>query len=372
MTTIRTHDRGTFKKCQTLWWYTSFNGLNLQPLITNKNLAMGTAIHEGLRVMYDIKRQGDPEELIKAEAIAAFVDSLWNSGADSNLIPDLEALGVGMLSHYWEWRKEADKDWEILRTEVPFSVPIPLDRVGAKDLDNVTFIVDETSGKMYLAEKVWDDDLKTYMPKIVLYEGQLDIVARYKPTDSLWIWDHKTTANIYVDGYGWLPLDPQVGTYFWVAKEVLHLDVEGILFNFLGKYVPKEPALVYKGKALSKDHSQRTTKKLYMQAIQDHGFDYADYHDFLMAYEEPTYFHREEVFPTNDELVVIERDIVNDAMAMINAKGNYSVSPSSMNCRGCAFQHACKVRQYGGDVIQWLTVSGLYSTNKIYGVIDDE
>ena len=372
MTRIRTHDRGTFKKCQTLWWYTSFNGLNLQPVITDKNLGFGTAIHEGLRIMYDVKRQDDPEELLKAEAIAAFVDSLRNSGIADHLLFDLEALGVGMLSHYWEWRKEADKDWEIVRTEVPFSVPIPVDRVGAKDIDNVTFVADPADGRLYLAEKLWDETLKTYMPEPVFYEGQLDIVAKYKRTGKLWIWDHKTTATINVDGYGWLPLDPQVGTYFWVAKEVLHLDIEGILFNFLGKYVPKEPALVYKGKALSKAHDQRTTKQLYIKAIQDNGFDYADYHEFLMAYEEPTYFHREEVFPTNDELAVIERDIVNDATAIINAKGNYSVSPSSMNCRGCAFQQACKIRQYGGDVVQWLTVSGLYSTNKTYGAIADD
>ncbi|MEQ1675049.1 MAG: PD-(D/E)XK nuclease family protein [Chitinophagaceae bacterium] len=368
-TRIRTHDRMSFKRCRVFWEYTSPNRYNYTPIRPSIPLVFGTALHKGLEVLYNPETASDPREFVVQESLAAFVNSL-REGMGEYFTEDNklehESLGREMIQHYVRWIATADLDWEVVFTEVPFSIPIPLTQVGASEYSNISYYTDPGSDTHYLAERVSIEGLGTVTVP-VRYEGQLDLVVRHKRTGRVIIWDTKSTARLDVDGYGWLELDQQINAYYWAARNVLNIDVSGVGFNILKKSAPDEPELVYKGKALSKAKHQSTTKELYNKAIERYGFDPNDYAEFLASYEEPTYFHREEVIKFDTDLRMIEKFIAWEAMDIINKETKIYPNPNELNCKYCAFQAPCKIRHSGQDDIRWIDTSGLYVKNTSYG-----
>jgi hypothetical protein len=338
---------------------------------------MGTAIHAGLQALYSPAKLGEPEILTTAEAIVAFVESLRNAVSESDYdimkIDQLEELGRQMLTNYVAHAAERDKNWAVVYAEVPFSVPIPLTLASVKAYDDISFIVDAETGISYLAQIVYDPVSGSRVSRIIKFEGQLDIIFRHKTSGGLWIWDHKTRAHVQPDSFDWFELEPQVNTYYWVGYKALGLNIEGVLYNYLAKMTPKPPKLTYGGTALSLDKAQSTSKKLYVQAIKDNGFDPAKYVEFLSTYKEPTYFHREMVYRDPSDLELIERDLAFTVRDMIGAEDEIYPNPSEFNCKNCPFKFPCKIRHNGGDPIQWIDASGLYVKNKTYGVsLDNE
>lgn len=367
-TIIRTHDRMLFKKCRVLWNYQSPNRHNYTTVRPPIALAFGTAMHSGLEQWYRPELSADPIALRKAEAVVLFADTLKSLLTDhypDEQITELMDLGRAMLIHYIEHYANEHMEWLTEKTEISFSVPIPLERIGAKAYDNVTYIMQDD--KPYLAELVTIPGFGT-VPQLVKYEGQLDLISRLLKTGGLWIWDHKTIERLDIDGLLWLDQDDQVNAYYWIAYIVLGLQVDGILFNYLKKkHPPLPPKLLSNGKKLSVDKSQSTTIALYMKEIERYGFNPADYQEFLAAYESPVYFHREPVNKRAADLEQIEKDIVLQSREMISAGDNIYPNPNMLNCRNCPFQLPCKMRQRGEDDIQWISTSGIYKQNTDYG-----
>jgi len=156
-----------------------------KPVSPDGALAKGSLWHLVLEKHYEIlkghKRDSDESirrSLIEAEtAVQLFLFD--KSGNQS----DVQALITWMYAGYVETHR-ADEEWDIIGIERPFQVPL-LDHEGNES----------------------NYDLK----------GKIDLVAKDRNTGHLWIWDHKSGANLPSDMD--LDLDDQFGLYSWALKQ---------------------------------------------------------------------------------------------------------------------------------------------------------
>jgi hypothetical protein len=191
-------------------------------------LRFGTLIHAALAAYYipGQKRGPHPARTFKqlykqdAEAAGEFGFKVW----EDEIWADAETLGPDMLEHYVDYYGR-DDDWNVLVTEHPFTIKVRHD---------VPFV----------------------------YTGVLDLVARHRPTNKLWMWDHKSAAGIERDPK-WLLLDDQAGAYWTFGLEWLYRQgflkrkdkLAGIMFNFLRKQYRDDRPKNDAGLSLNQDGS---------------------------------------------------------------------------------------------------------------------
>jgi len=223
---LRTSERTTFERCRYLWYLNYV--LRRRPNIDRPPLRFGSLIHAALAAYYvpGDRRGPHPARTFKklyqqdADAAGEFgyrvdEDEVW---------ADAAVLGPAMMENYID-HYGRDSDWQVLVTEHPFSIRVRHD---------IPFI----------------------------YTGVLDLVARHKPTNKLWMWDHKSTAGIERDPR-WLLLDEQAGAYWTFGLEWLYRQgflkrnqkLAGLMFNFLRKAPPDERPRNSAGLSLNQDGS---------------------------------------------------------------------------------------------------------------------
>jgi hypothetical protein len=314
MQTIRTSDRGYFKRCRQLWNWTSVLRENLEPYQRVEALDLGTAIHAALESYYNPDRWGDyaAMEQEATNAFLAFVAEVEElvQEAPIDIEIDFEAqkeLGLGMLHHYFRWAPNHD-DFTPVRVEVEFEVPIPA------------------------------------LPEAV-YQGRVDLLA--EDEHGLWIVDHKTAGQF--GATEWLVLDDQCSSYAWALRKQLGLEVRGVIYNELRKKAPHKP-LILKNGTLSLNKSQETTYELYMEMISELGLSIGDY-DGILEYllsQNDRYFRRTRVTFNPQMLQLVEQRILLEAHEMIDDPAIYP-TPSRFNCTGCRFFAPCVALQEGAD-----------------------
>ncbi len=368
---IRNSDRALFKRCRFLWHCSSRNRLNYGSIGVTEALEFGTAIHAGMEVIHSSVNWENPIDILTAEAILKFKESMdkWRERlikldaffGTKNEVEwnEYVELGKQMLAHYIYWADVENTDWIPVKTEIEFEVPLPLTNVFEDAVyDSNLFRMKDIDGiPSCLA---YSHEHGDYLP--VYVQGRLDGLFKNLDDGSLWAWDHKTTGQM-PNNFDHLLLDTQAGTYYWATRRMLGMDVSGVVFNFLLKDYPKPPAILKSGK-VSKNKAQRTTKYLIREAIAELGLNPFEYQDFLNTFEEPSFFHREPVTKTSDELDQIQNDLVMEFMDMYNAR--IYTHPNMFNCRGCKFKKPCQIRQEGGDWYWYLNNSGMYAENNPY------
>lgn len=247
---LRTSERGDFKRCPWMWYMTWRQGL--RPVREPTWAVFGTAWHRAMEVYYpEGKKRGsllDASDMFLASLddlgrkIGVDIEDLEEEeirkkeekGTKVRLVPARE-LGPEMLRSY---AKEygADKDWHVVHSEQTFQINVP-------DPD----FADET---------------------IVVYAGTWDLLVWVVSERRYWLVDHKTAKTI--PGPGYLDLNDQVGSYPWVAREVLmhkgifkgNEEIAGIIFSY-AKKSPPDPRPTNKfGEALNKP-----TKDHYVAAL---------------------------------------------------------------------------------------------------------
>lgn len=392
---IRNSDRVAFKKCRMSWDFSSKLRQGIQSFTSAEPLEFGTATHEAMEVIYGEGWETDPPPIVTAEAITRFMDYMkgWRQRLiDLDLfygtymearMTELMTLGKGMLPRYMDYALANDSDWERVHTEIEFEVPIPVRDPQLKqkittashsffidgncawfDLKEVNGIEDCLVVTVEITNDIEHKYLKYeygYVHIPVYHQGRIDNLFRKRSTGKIWVWDHKTTSQIQND-YFWLDLDTQGGTYLWAVREVLGIDAEGVLFNFLLKELPAEPRILQSGK-VSKDKSQRTTKAKLTEAItRNPKCNIVEYATFLRDFEEAIYFHREEIYRSNNDLDSIGVAVALEAMDMIGDPSIYT-NPSQFNCQRCAFKHACRIRQDGGNPMDVLSTNVTFGQN---------
>lgn len=347
---IRTSDRAAFRRCRTRWDFTSKIRLNYEYVAGAEALDFGTAIHAAMEVFYDPARWDDPRSIVEAESTLAFQRHMedWKSRLKKANQWDLnsekwfehEALGLGVLKHYYDNISVEDTVWEPLMVEQEFEVPIPVPQGETPpppfDKDSEENLVAWLVGPGYTVP--------------VVYQGRIDLIMRHKETDKIYVWDHKTRKKF--DSYDHYELDTQCSSYVWAMKRILGVDIAGVIFQDIRKNFPKPPRELKSGK-LSKDKSQETTPKLYRAAITELGLDPTEYSDFLAELEAigKEYIRRIQVDRSDKELEIIERHIYHEALDMLNDPSIYP-NPDAFNCGNCAFREPCIMRQDGSDW-QW-------------------
>lgn len=316
---IRTSDRGTFKRCRTLWDFRSKIRQNYEPYARTQPLDFGTAIHAGLEAYYNPDTWGSltMQQIAARHAFLESIDEIQQKvkfGAlefEEQFNEDRE-LGLAMLDNYFTWAPSQDNFKPIL-TEIEFEVPMIFWRHG------------------HLQDFV--------------YQGRVDLVV--EDEFGYWIVDHKTAAQLA--GVDWLPLDDQCGSYAWALQKMLGLKIRGVIYSELRKKAP-HPPLVLKNGQLSKNKQQDTSLEMYLAAIKENNLDEDDYTEFLdYLVENPKdWFRRTPVQYTQRQLELQEERIKLEAREMLMNPNIYP-SPSRINCQGCQFFAPCLAVQEGSD-----------------------
>jgi len=246
---LRTSERTTLKACEFRWDMTY--GHDMEPITAAPALRFGSLVHGALAAYYKpgIKRGPHPAKTFR-KLYAAELETAEAMGfrdEDGNW-QEAGGLGEAMMNNYVEEYGSDDK-WEVIATEMPFSVTVMQEVVTMKD---------------GLQMKPWFN-----------YVGVLDGVWRDRSTKRLWIPDHKTTSGIggTVDHPNippYLQMDDQAGAYWSFGVEYLiqqgilkdPKQLAGMLYNFMRKAMPDErPYKIVKGKRLHLNQDGSISKR---------------------------------------------------------------------------------------------------------------
>jgi len=295
-----------FLKCRQAWKFSSSRGYNLQPVIPNKHLLLGSAIHEALAAYY-LRQKHTAEECVSMGIphIQAAYDAVWDQAlydVENSLLGEMpesvlqyNALGRNMLEQYERWAPEND-DFEVIAVEHKMVVPV----------HHFDFV------------------------------GVLDMLIKDKD-GCYWVLDHKTLGR--VPEYRELLFSLQASAYMWAARKVFDVPISGVMFNILVKTEVKSPSILKSG-AISQNVRQATTRELVEQEIVRLGFDRKDYAEFIGKLGENKYNVRIPVVPTDGMLAWWERTLESVGTHML---GNPMITPSvAKNCSWCSFGTLCE------------------------------
>lgn len=362
---IRTSDRTSFRTCRAKWDFGSKIRLNWEFVPGLEPLDFGTAIHAALEVHYDPRRWGEDRFVVQSESMVAFhshmmdwqkrlkkanqwdmISKEWNEHVE---------LGRGMLRHFFTWAVEHDKHWEPLKVEIEFEVPIPVP--ADYELPSPFRWVRGDDGFLYRRKP---GHTSTGGPILwpVVYQGRIDLVVKDTRTGAIYIVDHKTAAQL--GDYEHLELDTQVSSYAWALRKMLGINIAGVIFQELRKKAPEAPRQLKSG-GLSRARDQNTTAQLYINEVERLRLPMIEYQDFIDYLSESgqVYFRRIQVDRSPVELGIIERNVLDEALDMLDDPRIYP-NPNRMNCFRCQFKEVCVMRQDGSDWNFFLEHSTLY------------
>ena len=299
---MKTDFRGTeisdFLRCRKRYDYAWLQ--NLEPKQRSEKLTMGSAIHYFLELWYSDRRAIDA-----IDAMRQYITDN-SEGLDEMQLEDMLLLATGICTNYIS-NYGFDPNWTVRAVELPFSVKL-------------------------------DDDTN--------YVGTIDLVVEDED-GHIWFIDHKTTSSLDIYDKN-SDMDRQISRYWWALNQ-LGYDVHGFIYNIILKEIPQEPKVLKSG-ALSKDKAQKTTAKMYRDAIEYHGFNEADYADFLQFLDEQPkeFFRRLKVERTPAErLAAIDEmeDVISDIRT---ARSHYR--NITKDCHwDCPFKSLCVAEMDGSN-----------------------
>ena len=372
---IRNSERGTLDRCPQRWWWDWRDGL--RPKETPKALWFGSAIHEALADYYrpGTKRSKDFIDKFREYADMEGEYIRTNVGSiDEDAWVDARRLGEQMLLNYRD-HYGGDKDWDVIGTEQPFSVRIPVIPKSLKK-DEITPLMRRLA-----------DQIGSYF----ILNGTMDGTYRDKSDKRIKLMEHKTAASISVRH---LPMDNQAGTYWMVASTVGRSDgwlgakenISGITYNFLRKALADERPKDAQGYA-----TNQPTKEKYLLAIEEHGLDgelprlkkdwtvvalaaIVSGHGITVLGERsksqpPPLFERHLVRKTRSmratQLYRLQSEFLRMA-AYVYGELPLTKSPSRDTCPMCPFAEMCESHEAGGD---WVALrDAMFRREDLYAV----
>ena len=221
---ISSSEINTFMRCKKKWNYSSQNKMSLVGVMFNKNLIIGSGIHEGLEAYH---KGEDPEEAINSwfdkekrklqNVIWELQEVRWDQDT-INAWRECQELCIQMIIHYILFYEDPNRHkqkfsevYEVIATEQPFDIPL------------------------------FDDiDLS--------FAGTFDAILRHRTTGEMWIMEHKTYTQSPQRHY--VTLNNQSQGYIWAATKIFEdrgIDVAGTIYNGLAKKLPKTPRLLNNG-----------------------------------------------------------------------------------------------------------------------------
>ena len=323
-------ERAGFRKCRRQWFLQVVH--RLDPQEGNVHFFLGTIYHSGLEAFYKALQRGEAdanEQALDAyeKAYTEYRDRLKDAlgmvwPIAEPMYREAGELGLEMLQNYLDREANNPLFDEVVAVEFRVRVAIRNPKTGRR------------SGWLSVQADV-----------VGIKDGFLCVA------------DHKTASRELPSAH--LDLDDQLTAEVFAWWQATGQFPERAIYNVSYKKHSGPPALLKSGKALSKAKDQGTTYAMYRQAIEDHGFNVADYVDILTALKEreergeDPLFRREEVFRTPGQMDAFERDLFHEVQDMKRVASHPEQAypnPTSMNCGGCPVRSICTTMQDGGDV----------------------
>jgi hypothetical protein len=236
---IRTSDRALFKRCRRKWGWGSGVRQNLKAKDTPSYFWFGTGGHYALEDWHGHNHHGHP-----VEAFNAYVEACrsFHSKHKFGLPDDWEeqrTLGQGLLEYYLIW-SENRETYETVWIDGEPQVEIKC------EIDLTPHLPPE------VVEKSGFDE--------IVYQLTLDRLVTVD--DEYWIQDWKFYKSF---SQGSLEYDQQMSAYIWGASSVYDNIAGGILHEFRKELA--EPPRIISGGKLSTAKNQKTTHRLYRDAL---------------------------------------------------------------------------------------------------------
>lgn len=359
---MHTHDRIAFKRCRRKWSFSSPFKRHLQPKASkigvNPNLWFGSGIHFALEDYHGYNRFGHPVEAFKVY-VEAFPEEERPIETD-----DLIELGIGMLNHCVDWEKDKAK-WKTVwldgkpLVEQKFSLVLEdlcyyeLDILG--EVERYFKIPGSNEWKSESGDIRTEENLRDLGAEYVeiVYHGTFDRIVEDEHGD-WWVLDYKTAKSYDMNK---LATDPQISAYCWAAEQWFERPIAGMLYIQMLKRVPQAPRRNTKG--LSTDKRQKTTHKLYRQALIELYGDVSKAPkkniDFLndLAFQEAENgdaFIRYDFVPRNDySKKQTYKAIIQEGREMLNPNLPLYPNPTKDCAWDCPFRAVCVAMDEGAD-----------------------
>lgn len=379
---FHTSERKSFRGCRRRWDWVFREGF--YPKITPKQLDFGTAYHKGEEVYYAPETWSLPRGPVLELAIKAFKDknNEQRAAAHDALMyktpeeidqdfNDRRELGIGMLRYQHDViSPKEDQDWKPVRVEIPFMVPIPhpdtkehmwceCDACKHKYIAWLHKMAEEegiTSTPPTFEDYDWKGS-KVWKGLPVVYAGRIDCLGEDDNGD-LWIIDWKTAARI-PDDHSFLDLDDQVASYCWALWSI-GMNVRGFIYHEQKKGYPLPPPKnknVRLGRSYSVKADMDTDYEMYLKTVSEGDQTaykvglYDTYLNYLKV-EGATFYYREQIYKTEDELLNVQENLGLEVLDMLAADLRIYPNPHRSGwggCSGCAFIQPCTEKNRGGD-----------------------
>lgn len=335
---IHTTDRNLFRRCRRKWnWSSPLRQGLVGTGETPSALWFGIGIHFALEDFHGYQQWGHPVGAFRAFLEAYPEDKLpvdWE---------ELEVLACEILTYYAEvWHGIYFKQY---RTAIGADIEY------ARHMHGIitTKFVDVN---MPLVETKFQIPLfNTFNKEVAWYVGTFDRIV-IDPFGRFWVVDYKTTRAIDTAK---LENDPQASAYTWAATRYFGVPFEGVIWVNISKDVPSGPKRLVNGE-FSQDKRQKTTYRLYSQALMD-TFSYIpqQYVDFLnyLAIKETENgdaFIRYDLLRRNKSFVDAESaKIMYEVEEMLRPHLAIYPNPTRDCAWDCPFRSACISYDDGSD-----------------------
>lgn len=372
---LRTSERNLFKKCQWAWERSYVDKLKLD---RQESMALwfGTGIHLALEKWYipGTVRGRDPrgtwrEYVNESRADTDYVNT-YKDGEFDEAVSALE-LGEDMLTQYLD-EYGTEEHLEVISAEQTFQVPIrhPSWEPGEN--------VDPEEDRKRMEQH---GDITTYV-------GTFDMVVRDLRDNKLYVWDHKTAAQLGSANTQYLPLDDQAGAYWAIATYTLRKQgligpkehIEGVVYNYLRKAKADTRPKNADGHSTNKPQ-----KKHYVQTLTHRGIEspddkkpldkltvavlesLAEEHGITVLGEvsssqPPKNLDRVTVYRHRKQMRSQIERIQNDLEAMSLVRNNLvpTTKTPTRECGFCEFREICELDESGKDYSDF--VEQIYTT----------
>lgn len=325
---IHTSDIRTFKTCRRAWNFSSSLRLNKVPERAPRYFIRGRAMHKAFEGYY---REGlDMIEVFSESYVKEVIEgadrpmSMWDA-LELDWVREDISIGEEVLPEYLYWAESHDDYDEIVDVEAPGVLPMPdVNLVGTR----------------------WNEAKFSY---------RADMIVRRK--GGLWLVDFKTTKQLpmrFKNGSSsrrldYIDLDEQITGYLRSVEAKYGKPFVGAIFIYVLFKAPSTPKVLSSGK-LSKDRSQRTSARVFLDELATRGLEVDDYRDFIRFLStDKEWVLKVEVVRNRDEMEhmwSVHQQLVSE---MLSPNVLIYPNPGPLNCSGCAYYYPCLAANAGRD-----------------------
>lgn len=319
-----------FNKCKFLFETLHVRGL--ESAIKDTRMTLGTLVHAGLAAHF--RNQPVQQALVAAvnkqypaDTVAEFslVDEARKQALE--LLPEAEGITLRAI-HY------LGDEWETVHLN---------------------------------GEPLIEKELEVVLPikhsKPVRFVFIVDWVARHKPSNQVWLFDHKTRVNIQPDEVE--DYNMQMAIYQYLLRS-FGVDTVGSICFQIRSMLPREPSLNKNG-TMSRTEIA-SDWGTYRDALLRYGLNPLEYQDMATKLANKEFFRLSRSFRTADLLQRIWEQVVSPTIIdILDAAELYTMQAvqdidaprniHSVNCKLCSIREYCHAKLRGYDV-GWFFESG--------------